>query len=123
MIKSVTVSYGGKIFRNYDEMNRAFAEQGAFDYKNKIASIVLAPNAQRYVIANFKGPADYDFIANRLLGKDTSNISICYCSSLDTSPLGKQASWIAGLPVCWITDRTFNPKPVHGECPKNTFER
>jgi hypothetical protein len=123
LIRSVTVQHDGKLYRNWGELNQAVFgnSDSGFDYKNKIDGVVIPPNAQRYVLASIGTPNAYDFVSERFLKVGSKNVSVCYCSSLSISPLGRTASWVTGLPVCWIVDRRFSPTPVDGTCPAPSF--
>lgn len=53
-----------------------------------------------------------------------SNFSICYCSALNESWVGRWASQIAGMPSCWTADRrSLRPLPAPGnQCTASTFK-
>ena len=52
-----------------------------------------------------------------------SHFQICYCSALNESWVGRWASTIAGMPVCWIADRrSLRPRPAdNNQCSTGTF--
>lgn len=51
------------------------------------------------------------------------NFSVCYCSSMSESWVGRWASWIAGMPVCWVADRrSLRPHSApDNSCKAGTF--
>jgi hypothetical protein len=52
-----------------------------------------------------------------------SHFAICYCTALNESWVGRWASTIAGMPVCWIADRrSLRPQPApDNTCSASTF--
>lgn len=91
---------------------------------NAISDQVIGPGSGAFVMLRIDGDRLRP-LQESLMNPTETQFEVCYCSSLSISWVGRAASRVAGMPVCWITYRKavgtgVRPAPG-GECPDNNF--
>jgi hypothetical protein len=128
IIKSAKISYAGREFKTFSEaldpqvLRAIKAGDVSFRRRNALAGTVLPPQTKIHPFVRVYGPG-YEDVLNVWKSTRKSAFEVCYCSSLSISWIGRAASWMTGMPVCWIANRDHQQIAAPGgECPENRFE-
>lgn len=128
IIRSVRLAYAGREFRTFaealgpDGLKAVGATDVTFVRRNALAGTVLPAQTKIHPFVRLMG-ADREKVWEVWRTTKHSTFEICYCSSLSVSWVGRTASWLTGMPVCWIANRDFTQIPAPGgACPENRFQ-
>jgi hypothetical protein len=126
LIQAINWKLAGSSYRNWDQAFAHFnVAAGDRISWQKISGRVLAANDGTTFLKLKKTPAT-TALWNRWKTKSSmSDFSVCYCSAMSQSWVGRAASSVAGMPVCWIADRaSLTAHPAEGNiCGAGDFQQ
>jgi len=106
LIRSVTWKVNGREYRRWDDvLGHLSSGRADIEAHERISERVLAPNARVNFLILSRNERTEPVWKLWRAKNERSDFSVCYCSSMDESWVGRTASWVAGMPTCWIADR------------------